>query len=196
MPGETSNGIVIGLVSDLDDPEKIGRVQVRYPYREDQVSGWARLVTPMGGKQRGLFMRPEVGDEVLVGYEQGDPRRPYVLGALWSSTDDPPPDDGQPTENNLRLIQSRSGHRFVLDDTDGAEQIVIVDKDGTRKVVIDSAGSSIEISCQSGDISISAPTGQVSISAQSISIKADAEIKIEAGAALTLSGATVSINDP
>lgn len=196
MPGDMSNGLVVGLVSDLDDPERIGRVQVKYPYRGDQVSGWARLVTPMGGKQRGVFMRPEVGDEVLVGYEQGDPRRPYVLGAVWSSTDDPPPDDGQPTKNNLRLIQSRSGHRFVLDDTDGAEQIVIVDKDGTRKVVIDSAGQSIEISCQPGDISISAPTGKVSISAQSISIKADAEIQIQAGAALTLSGATVSINDP
>jgi uncharacterized protein involved in type VI secretion and phage assembly len=196
MSGESSYGLVIGLVSDLDDPERLGRVQVKYPYREDQLSGWARLVTPMGGKQRGLFMRPEVGDEVLVGYEQGDPRRPYVLGAVWSSADEPPPDDGQPKQNNLRLIQSRSGHRFVLDDTDGGEQIVIVDKDGTRKIVIDSAGQSIQISCEAGDISLKAPTGQVSISAQSISIKADDEIEIQAGAALTLTGATISINDP
>lgn len=196
MPDDSSNGIVIGIVSDLDDPERIGRVQVTYPYREDQVSGWARLVTPMGGKQRGLLMRPEVGDEVLVGYEQGDPRRPYVLGAVWSTADNPPPDDGQQTENNLRLIQSRSGHRFVLDDTSGAERIVIVDKDGARTIVIDSAGQSIQISCDSGDISLSAPTGQVSISASSISIKADAEIEIQAGAALTLTGATISINDP
>jgi uncharacterized protein involved in type VI secretion and phage assembly len=196
MSGESSYGLVIGVVSDLDDPERIGRVQVKYPYREDQLSGWARLVTPMGGKQRGLFMRPEVDDEVLVGYEQGDPRRPCVLGAVWSSADEPPPDDGQAKQNNLRLIQSRSGHRFVLDDTDGAEQIVIVDKDGTRKIVIDSAGQSIQISCEAGDISLKAPTGKVSISAQSISIKADDEIEIQAGAALTLSGATTAINDP
>lgn len=196
MSGESSYGLVIGLVNDLDDPERIGRVQVKYSYREDQLSGWARLVTPMGGKQRGLFMRPEVGDEVLVGYEQGDPRRPYVLGAVWSSADEPPPDDGQPTKNNLRLIQSRSGHRFVLDDTDGAEQIVIVDKDGSRKIVIDSAGQSIQITCEAGDISLKAPTGQVSISGQSISIQADAEIEIQASAALTLSGATIGINDP
>lgn len=191
-----ANGIVIGLVSDLDDPERIGRVQVSYPYREDQLSGWARLVTPMAGNQRGLFMRPEVGDEVLVGYEQSDPRRPYVLGAVWSTEDHPPPDDGQPSQNNLRLIQSRSGHRVVLDDTAGAERIVIVDKDGTRTIVIDSAGQSIQISCQSGDISLSAPAGQVSISAQSISLQADAEIELQAGAALTLTGATISINDP
>ena len=85
MSGESNSGLVIGLVSDLDDPEGIGRIQVKYPYREDQMSGWARLVTPMGGKQRGLFMRPEVGDEVLIGYEQGDPRRPYVLGAVWTT---------------------------------------------------------------------------------------------------------------
>ncbi len=196
MSGESSNGLVVGVVSDLDDPERIGRVQVKYPYREDQLSGWARLVTPMGGKQRGLLMRPEVGDEVLIGYEQGDPRRPHVLGAMWSSADAPPPDDGQPTQNNLRLIQSRSGHRVVLDDTNGGEQIVIVDKDGTRKIVIDSAGQRIEISCETGDISLNAPTGKVSISAQSISIKADAEIEIQAGATLTLSGATIGINDP
>jgi uncharacterized protein involved in type VI secretion and phage assembly len=193
---ESGNGLVIGIVSGLDDPEALARVEVTYPYREDQVSGWARLVTPMGGKQRGLLMRPEVGDEVLVGYEQGDPRRPYILGAVWSSADNPPPDDGQPTQNNLRLIHSRSGHRFVLDDTSGGEQIVIVDKDGTRKIVIDSAGQSIQITCGSGDISLNAPTGQVSISAQSISIQADAEIEIQAGAALTLTGATISINDP
>ncbi len=196
MSGESSYGLVIGVVDGLDDPDAIGRVRVKYPYRDDQLSGWARLVTPMGGKQRGLFMRPEVGDEVLVGYEQGDPRRPYVLGAVWSSADDPPPDDGKPTQNNLRLIQSRSGHRFILDDTDGGEQIVIVDKDGTRKIVIDSAGQSIQISCEAGDISLKAPAGQVSISAQSVSIQADAEVEIQADGALTLSGTTIGINDP
>jgi uncharacterized protein involved in type VI secretion and phage assembly len=196
MDANTSNGIVIGIVSDLDDPERIGRVQVTYPYREDQSSGWARLVTPMAGKQRGLLMRPEVGDEVLIGYEQGDPRRPYVLGAVWSTTDPPPPDDGQPAQNNLRLIHSRSGHRVVLDDTGGAERIEIVDKDGTRKVVIDSAGDSISISCDTGSISVSAPAGVVTIAARSISLQADAEIEVQAGAALTLSGATIGINDP
>jgi len=119
-----------------------------------------------------------------------------VRGALWRSTDNPPPDDGQPTQNNLRLIQSRSGHRVVLDDTAGSEQIVIVDKDGTRKVVIDSAGRSIQITCGSGDISLSAPSGQISISGQSISLQADTQLEVQAGAALTLRGTTVGINDP
>jgi len=196
MNGNPNNGIIIGTVSDLDDPERIGRVQVKYPYRDDQDSGWARLVSPMAGKGRGLFMRPEIGDEVLVGHEQGDPRRPYVLGAVWSTDDKPPPDAGQPTQNNLRLIHSRSGHRLVLDDTNAAERIEIVDKDGTRKLVIDSAGDSITISCETGDISLTAPAGKVSISAQAISLQADTEIQIQAGAALTLTGATISINDP
>jgi len=197
MDGNANNGILIGVVSDLDDPEGIGRVQVKYPYRADQQSGWARVLSPMAGKGRGLFMRPEVGDEVLVGHEQGDPRRPYILGAVWSSSDQPPPDLGDQRQNNVRVIQSRSGHRVVLDDTSGAERIAIVDKDGSRKLVIDSAGNSIQITCQTtGDISLSAPAGTVSISAQTISLSATTEIKIEAGASLTLTGATIGINDP
>ena len=84
MGGQQVNGIVIGLVTDLADPENLGRVRARYPYLGDEISDWARLVTPMAGKDRGVFFRPEVGDEVLVAFELGDVRRPYVLGSLWS----------------------------------------------------------------------------------------------------------------
>lgn len=189
------NGILIGVVTELDDPQRIGRVQVTYPYRDDQPSEWARLVSPMAGGGRGLFMRPEVGDEVLVCHEQGDPRRPHIMGALWSTKDNPP-DAGPQTENNLRVIQSRSGHRVVLDDTSGAERIEIVDKDGARRFVIDSAGSSITISCDTGDITLSAPAGRISLAAQTISVQASETIQIRAGAALTINGATIGINDP
>jgi uncharacterized protein involved in type VI secretion and phage assembly len=87
---QRENGIVIGIVADLDDPEKIGRVRVKFPHLANQMSQWARLASPMGGKQRGFFMRPEVDDEVLVVFEQGDPRRPNVIGGFWSTADPPP----------------------------------------------------------------------------------------------------------
>src|SRR5690242_926559 len=109
MGGDQVNGIVIGLVKDLEDPQNLGRVRVTFPYLDDQLSDWARLVTPMAGKDRGVFFRPEVGDEVLVAFELGDVRRPYVLGALWSTTDTPPPDDGKAKDNNWRFIKSRKG---------------------------------------------------------------------------------------
>src|SRR5215212_313772 len=101
---KTTNGIVIGLVIDLKDEENIGRVKVKYPHLEDQPSDWARLASPMAGNKRGTFFRPEVGDEVLVAFEHGEPRRPYIIGALWSKVDPPPPDDGDTEKNNWRFI--------------------------------------------------------------------------------------------
>jgi uncharacterized protein involved in type VI secretion and phage assembly len=189
-----SNGIVVGVVTDLDDPERLGRVKVTYPHLDDEESDWAPLVTLMAGDQRGAFFRPEAQDKVLLGFEHGDPHRPYVLGGIWDSDTQPPPDDGDETANNWRFIVSRSGHVLKLDDTQGSEKIEIVDKDGTRKVVIDSSGSKIQISCDSGDVEITAPSGKVSVNATSIELKATSTIDVEATGALTLKGSTVSIN--
>jgi uncharacterized protein involved in type VI secretion and phage assembly len=88
------NGIVVAIVDDLNDQDDLGRVRVRYPHLNDEISDWARVATPMGGKGRGLFFRPEKNDEVLVAFELGDPRRPYIVGGLWSKADPPPEDDG------------------------------------------------------------------------------------------------------
>jgi uncharacterized protein involved in type VI secretion and phage assembly len=190
----TSNGIVIGLVIDLKDEENIGRVKVRYPHLEDQPSDWARIAAPMAGGGRGAFFRPEVGDEVLVAFEHGEPRRPYIIGALWSKADPPPPDDGNAEKNNWRFIQSRSGHIILLDDTQGKEKIVIVDKDNKRKVVIDSANSKIEVICDQGDVEVKAAAGDVKVEAVNVSVKATAELKLEATGNVTIKGAMVNIN--
>jgi uncharacterized protein involved in type VI secretion and phage assembly len=187
------NGIVIGLVTSLEDPDKLGRIQVKYPCLGQQKSDWARLVTPMAGKDRGLFFRHEVGDEVLVAHELGDLRRPYILGGLWSTEDKPPPDDGKAKENNHRFIRSRSGHVIRLDDTNGKERIEIIDKDGARRMVIDSSGKRIAITCESGDIEIKAEAN-LTIQARTITIKADQTMTIQAGGQLTIKGATVAIN--
>src|ERR1051326_3105131 len=101
---QRENGILIGTVLDLADPEKLGRVKLRLPQFDDQQTDWARMASPMAGKDRGFFFQPEVGDEVLVGFENGDPRRAYVLGALWSKVDTPPPRDGNDPQNNWRII--------------------------------------------------------------------------------------------
>lgn len=191
---QRENGIVIGIVSDLDDPKKIGRVRVRFPHLANETSQWARMASPMGGRDRGFFMRPEVDDEVLVVFEQGDPRRPTIMGSLWSTADPPPADDGKPVDNNWRFFRSRSGHLMKFDDTSGAERIEIVGQGGAHKLVIDVSGKQIELSCASGDIAIKAPAGTVSIDATKVAIKASGSLDIQAGAALTIKGATVAIN--
>ena len=194
MPSERQNGIVIGIVDDLRDPENIGRVRVRYPHLNNQLSEWARLVSLMAGGKRGTFFRPEKNDEVLVAFEQGDPNRPYILGGLWSKPDAPPPDDGKPADNNWRQIKSRSGHILRFDDTSGKEKIEILDKDNQRTLVIDASGQKIQITCKPGDVEISAPTGTVKVEAQSVSVKATADMNLEATGVMTIKGATVNIN--
>jgi uncharacterized protein involved in type VI secretion and phage assembly len=191
---QRENGIVIGIVADLDDPEELGRVRVRLPHLNDELSDWSRVATPMGGKDRGLFFRPERDDEVLVAYEHGDPRRSYIVGSLWSKVDPPPGDDGKKVANNWRFFRSRSGHLMKFDDTSGAERVEIVGKDGGHKLVIDVSGKKIEISCSSGDVTLSAPAGKVSIDANQIEIKAKSTMTIDGGTSLTLTGKTVSIN--
>jgi len=191
---QRENGIVIGIVSDLDDPEQLGRVRVRFPHLNNEMSHWARLATPMGGKERGLFMRPEPEDEVLVVFEHGDPRRPNVVGGFWSKADPPPPDDGKAMDNNWRFFRSRAGHLLKFDDTSGAERIEIVGKGDKHKLVIDVSGDRIEISCSSGDIALSAPSGKVSIDAREVAIRAQTTMNIEATGTMTIKGQTVAIN--
>jgi uncharacterized protein involved in type VI secretion and phage assembly len=191
---QRENGIVIGLVDDLDDPENLGRVRVRYPCLGGERSTWARLVTPMGGKNRGLFLRPEKEDEVFVAFEQGEPRRPYILGSLWSQEDPPPKDDGNQKKNNWRFIRSRSGHLLKFDDTDGAERIEIIDKTGQHSVTIDASGKKISIVCGDGNIEINAPAGKLSVDAKEISLNASQSMSITTKGPLTISGQTVAIN--
>ena len=188
------HSLVIGVVSDLADPENLGRVRVRYPHLADEKSDWARLVSPMAGKERGFFMKPEVGDEVLIGFEHDDPRRPLFLGGMWSSADTPPPSDGSATDNDWRFIRSRSGHLIILDDKKGGERIEIIDKDGALRVVIDSVGRKIQVECDVGDVEVKAGAGTVSIEALNIEMKATANLKLEAGASLSLKAPQIAIN--
>lgn len=192
-------GVVIGIVNRLDDPEKLGRVTVKYPDLDNVESDWVLIASPMAGKERGLFLRPEKGDQVLVAFVHGHRNQPYVIGALWSAPEPPPPQEGEAKENNWRFLRSRSGHLLIFDDKQGSERIVLRDKpDGPgqfREVVIDSANKKIQISCNpNGDIEIKAPQGKVSIEAKSIELKATGEIKIEAGANIKIKGARVDIN--
>jgi uncharacterized protein involved in type VI secretion and phage assembly len=124
-------GVVVGVVSNINDPDGLGRVKVKFPWlREEDESQWARIMSLMAGKDRGSVFRPEVDDEVLVLFEHGDMRFPYVIGAVWNGKDTMPSERGSDADNNIRIIKSRSGHMIILDDTSGSEKVTVQDKNG------------------------------------------------------------------
>jgi uncharacterized protein involved in type VI secretion and phage assembly len=186
-------GVVVGIVSNNKDDEGMGRVKVTFPWlEENEESQWARIACFMAGEKRGAVFIPEVGDEVLVAFEHGDIDRPYVLGALWNGVDKPPRtnDDGK---NNVRLIQSRSGHAIVLDDTEGSEKIEIKDKTGKNAVVWETASNKITVSADR-DIELKSAQGKISLSGAEVEIKSSGNTTIEASGTMTVKGATVNIN--
>jgi uncharacterized protein involved in type VI secretion and phage assembly len=206
MPDDTGTGVriagvVVGVVTNNQDPEKMGRVKVKFPWLSDEdESDWARVATPMAGNGRGVFFLPEVEDEVLVAFQYGDPRFPYVVGALWNGTDAPPADNAD-GKNSLRVIKSRSGHVLRLTDEDGKEKIEVIDKTGKNSIVIDTSQNTLTITADK-DIVLSAPQGTIKLDAQKVEIKSSADAKVEAGAGMdlkasgqmTVKGATVNIN--
>ncbi|MFO7583566.1 MAG: VgrG-related protein [Anaerolineales bacterium] len=152
-------GVMPAVVTNNTDPEMLGRVRVKFPWMPDDSldSAWARLAMPGAGPERGLFFIPEINDEVLVAFEQGDPSAPYVVGALWNKKDKPPkaPAGMAVAANkvNQRIMRSRTGHVIVLDDTQGQEKITIQDKTGKNSILIDSVKNSMDIKVQ-GDLTI------------------------------------------
>jgi uncharacterized protein involved in type VI secretion and phage assembly len=192
-PNNQSYGVAIGLVTNNKDPEGLGKVKVKFPWlSQTEESHWARVLTPMAGDNRGIYFLPEVGDEVLVAFEQGDMAFPYILGSLWNGKDKPPAknDDGK---NNQRVIKSRSGHQIILDDTEGKEQIIIQDKTGKNKIVINSKDNKMNINVEKdltietkGKIILKSSDDDVSIECKNLSIKTKGNYQLEAGKNCTI----------
>ena len=186
-------GVVVGIVTNNEDPEKLGRVKVMIPrISSEDESHWARVCSFMSGNDRGAFFLPEVDDEVLLAFEHGDINTPYVIGSLRNGKDSLPQENGEGTDD-IRLIKSRSGHLIVMDDTDGSEKIEI--KDGSGETMISFETGSKTITITSGqDISLAASKGKISLEAKEIEVKSSAGAKIEAGSTLDMKGTQINLN--
>ena len=201
-------GLVEALVVDNVDPESMGRVKVKFPtLPEMPESYWARLVMPMAGQDRGWMTIPEVDDEVLVAFVHGDINNAIVIGSLYNGVDTPPyaNEDG---ENNLRVFQSRSGHRVTFDDTSGSERIELTTCNEEVWIVWDAAAKTLavyagqDIIIEAGNkIDLKCTDFKLEASS-SVSVKAGSTLKVEAGSSatvngggqLTLTAGTTSIN--
>ncbi len=196
-------GLVIGLVTNNKDPEAAMRVKVKYPWLSDDVeSHWAPVVSPMAGAGRGLAILPEVGDEVVVGFLNGDFNFPFVLGSVWNGVDSPPSKADKYVVGGkvvLRELKTRAGHTILIDDTEGQSKIQIVDSKG-QSVLIDGKGTgSVEITTK-GDVSVSAGLN-AKVEATSVAIEAKAKIELKApmidiagSAKVKITGGFVEIN--
>ena len=168
----------------------MGRVKVTLPWSPDNGGNryevWARVATLMGGKNRGSWFIPDVNDEVLVVFEGGDPRRPYVIGALWNGSDSPPESMDGSGNNYKKVLRSRNGVKVTLDDTDGQEQLILETpggqkmtmKDGPGSVeLVDSNGNSIKL--ETSGITITA-AAKVTINASQVAVSAGM-VTVDAG---------------
>jgi phage baseplate assembly protein V len=194
-------GVAVGIVSNINDPERLGRVKTVLPWMADGVeSDWARVATPMAGPGRGIYFRPDVNDEVLVAFEHGNPDMPYVLGGLWNGKDQPPVTDPD-NRNDVRMIKSRGGSTIKFSDVEDDAQIHIVDSSGKNMIVIRASDNSITITAD-GDITLQTAKGKLTLTGNSVEITAKSGVKIEASQAmdvkatgqLTLKGSVVNIN--
>lgn len=205
-PSETAHesggyikGVAVALVTQNQDDEGLCRIKVRFPWHEQPTeSYWARLATPMAGKERGLVVIPEIGDEVVVAFEREDLRFPYVLGALWNG-DDKPPFNNPDGKNDQRLFRSRKKHHLLFDD--GQQGVVELKHEKGRSITLDDNGfvvkdengNVVKVDSNSGAMTIEAK-GQLNIKAASITIEATGTIEMKANATLTLRGSLVNIN--
>lgn len=177
-PGGLFYGVYPALVTNVVDPDKQGRVRVRLPWSPDAgnsgYEAWARVATMMGGSKRGTWFIPDKDDEVLVAFEAGNPRHPYVVGALWNGKDDPPEAMDRAGNNYLKTIFSRKGVRITLDDTEGAVQLRL-ETPGGQSIVLSDADNSITIEDSNGN--------SLKLDTAGITVTATAQVNIQASTA-------------
>ncbi|MDP2309313.1 MAG: phage baseplate assembly protein V [Pseudomonadota bacterium] len=181
-------GLVEALVTDNVDPEQLGRVRVKFPTLPDgPESWWARLAMPMAGQERGWMTIPEIGDEVVVSFVHGDHDNAIVLGSVYNGVDTPPyaNEDG---ENNLRVFQSRSGHRVTFDDTAGDERIELITHNEEIRLIWDAKEKVLSV--YSGKDIIVEAVETVSWKCKDFILEATNSISMKAGTTMELTSGT------
>jgi phage protein D/phage baseplate assembly protein gpV len=192
------NGLVPAIVTDAKDPAKLGRLKLSFPWlNKDFTSNWARVVQPGAGKDRGFVVLPEVGDEVLVGFEHGEFDAPFVLGGLHNGKDTlskfavEPVDSGS-GEIAVRGYVSRKGHKLEFVEADG---ITVATGDGKLVIKLDQKNQMIEVTSGKGikvkaenGISIDSGSGPLEMKGQKVTVQSQSDVEVTANASMKLAG--------
>jgi len=179
------SGVCTAVVIDNVDPDNRGRVKVRLGQMgagEKASETWARIATLMAGDNRGTWFIPDVKDEVLVAFDAGDIRRPYVIGALWNDTSSPPAT--MDANNTKKVLRSRSGVKITLDDQVGQESFLVETPGGQRLLLKEGPGA-VEISDSNGN--------SLKLEATGVSVTASAKVTINA-TTVEISSGILSVN--
>jgi len=197
--GGHAKGVAVAIVRQNKDDSGLGRVKVSFPWHsQPEESYWARVAMPMAGNKRGVYFIPEIKDEVLVAFERGDMRFPYVVGSLWNGKE-PSPETNADGNNDIRVVHSRKGHKLTFND--GSKGLAQLELNDGKKVAIDDngividdgKGNSVSIQSNGGSISIQAAT-KVEIKAPQISIQASGTLELKAGPSMSLNAGVININ--
>ncbi|HTZ07223.1 MAG TPA: phage baseplate assembly protein V [Gaiellaceae bacterium] len=180
-------GVVQAIVTDIADPNGQGRVKVRFPWLgpDDSASElWARVATLHAGPSKGTWFIPDKDDEVLVAFEHGDPRWPYVVGSLWNGNDSPPESMDGAGNNYKKVVCSRNAVKITLDDTDGQEKLIL-ETPGGQKVTLQDGPGSVTIEDSNGN--------SVKLESAGITVTASAKVTVNASTA-EISAGMLTVN--
>ncbi len=158
-------GVYPAIVMDIVDPQNLGRVLVSFPWLSGpEVNAWSTLTTPYADDDQGLQIMPEVDSQVVVAFEAGNLRRPYIIGSCWNGRAVPP--EQAEEANNIRTLKTRSGSELTFDDTQGAAKITLK-TDGGHELVMNESSSTITLTHSSGHKIEFSASGAIEITANS-----------------------------
>lgn len=174
-------GVYPALVSDIVDPDGLGRIEVRFPWLGEDgasVRAWATLCTPYADDDQGIEILPSVDTQVVVAFEAGDLRRPYIIGACWNGKEALPV--AAATPNNTRVWKTRAKSRLEFDDTAGAAKVTLSMESG-HSLVLDDAAQQVTLTHANGCV---------------VTLNAAGQIQIQANASVEITAAALNVHCP
>ena len=218
IPDSRIPGVVVATVSNIDDPDGLGRAKVKFPWMgENYESDWVNIAMPLAGNNTGFFFIPSVGDVVLVAFDHGDVNRPFILGSLWNKKAKPP-GTSQDAKNKIFRLRTAEGNEIVFCDESnqanrkveirtgsgqciilGSQKIEIKDKEGKDSICIDAQAHSVKIE-SSNKISIKAPTIEIEATANMkirsgmLNVESNGVFELKSSGPMCIQGAIVKIN--
>jgi uncharacterized protein involved in type VI secretion and phage assembly len=160
-------GLYPAVVTDLVDPKSLGRIQVKLPWLGRDAGGqevrcWATLCTPYADDDQGIEILPAVDTQVVVGFEAGDLRRPYIVGAAWNGKEKLP--QAPARSNDIRVWRTRAGSKLEFDDSQGAAKVTLSMRSG-HALVLDDAAEQVQLKHSNGCTITMNAAGQVQVTA-------------------------------
>lgn len=159
-------GLYPAIVTDVVDPDSLGRIEIKFPWLgtdgAEEVRAWATLLSPYADNDQGFQALPGVDSQVVVAFEAGNLRRPYIVGACWNGRESLPVTPE--AANNKRVIKTRAQSILEFDDSEGVAKITLAMQSG-HKLELDDAAQTVTLTHSNGSVVRFTAAGQIEIQA-------------------------------